>query len=180
MILDNHSKCQTLVLSVPKSSCSPTAFIALSSTMSSETLENVSGNSVYFSELSSSIAFATKSDAPLAVLLEKHEPGVWPLAGDILTLFRNAQFNPNDVTFKRTGDHIDRISQERRALARTRSTCNSQASVSTIPPTVVGLTASHIVFQSRMPLDHPDSSNIEQEGSMGGFLFSIMSAARPP
>ena len=131
--------------------------------MPRELFENVSGNSVYFSEFSSSITFATKSDALLACLLEKHDPGVWALADDLLELFRNAQFKPNAVTFKCAGDHSDRISQERRSLAQVRSTCNSQASLSSVPSAVVGLTASHIYSEASLPLDHPDIWSIEHE-----------------
>ena len=127
--------------------------------MPRELFENVSGNSVYFSEFSSSITFATKSDALLACLLEKHDPGVWALADDLLELFRDAQFKPNAVTFKCAGDHSDRISQERRSLAQVRSTHNSQESFSTVPSAVVSLTAGHIYSESRLPIDHPHSWN---------------------
>ena len=72
---------------------------------SSQPFDEVSGSSVYLPTVSSTITFATESDALLASLLGKYDSVHWEVIDDILEVIRNTQFDTSNVTFRRLEDY---------------------------------------------------------------------------
>ena len=133
------------------------AAVQLASSMSSDSsqpFDEVSGSSVYLPTVSSTITFATESDALLASLLGKYDSVHWEVIDDILEVIRNAQFDTSNVTFRRLEDYYDKIAGERRSLAQRRTSYTTyQASTPKVPLLVVDLTAALIFSESRSPID---------------------------
>lgn len=122
-------------------------------------LDNVRGRVLDIKKIHSSISFNTPSDALVSSLFIKYvdAAGV-PLSlfDDLFALFRHSEFRADGVTFLRSENILDRIADERRAIAFSRSRVQEQKAepdTATIvqTPTIIPELIAEYIDSQRVP-----------------------------